>query len=239
MAVFEENDSTFTKMDKIIQDICIEVTNNLYPFSSEAEYQNGMLREFQNYGIRAKSEVPAIKTYKGEDVDGSKYDRIDILISSKNDKTTQKIETIIELKVVAALSNKNRYQLLGYLKERTLSHPNNEITGYLVNFREKDGTVEIEKIKYQEDPIIHKWYYDRIKPTDYELQSFEPESPLPPTNRNELNRADLKKLFYKLTESEPKQISLDKLTKSQINYHIKQIIDTWDKNPATQTDLLY
>ena len=65
--------------------------------------------------------------------------------------------------------------------------------GFLINFKDKDGTVEIEKLQYKTDPIIEKWHIERDFENDINFESSDIN-----TSKSELTRNELKKLCVDL-----------------------------------------
>lgn len=128
---------------------CTEATNNLLPYSSECDYQIALTREFTEANYKVQNEICIPKKYKGEAMDGGKYNRLDMVINSL---------IIIELKNVDSLKDEHRYQLIRYL----IDTDPDRMTGYLINFRKRDGLVSIEKINIVDNrPQITK--YDDIE----------------------------------------------------------------------------
>jgi len=83
----------------------------------EKVYENALLKELRNRGLKAESQVPLKVKYKGEIV--GEY-VVDILVEGK---------IIIELKAIDQLQNIHKAQLLNYLKATGIK------VGLLVNFK--------------------------------------------------------------------------------------------------------
>ncbi len=95
----------------------IEVHKLLRPGLLEKTYQNCLMIEFENRGIKYKKELMLPIIYKGVEVEGA-Y-RIDLLVEN---------EIIIELKAVEKIEAIHKAQLLTYLKLT------NKKIGLIINF---------------------------------------------------------------------------------------------------------
>jgi GxxExxY protein len=113
------NDITYA-----INGAVFEVNDILGPGFLEKVYENALLIELKNRGLRAKNQVPIKVTYKGEGV--GDY-TADLLVED---------EVIVELKTVENLDGSHEAQLLNYLKA-TGFH-----IGLLVNFKHKKADIK-------------------------------------------------------------------------------------------------
>jgi GxxExxY protein len=113
------NDITYA-----INGAVFEVNDILGPGFLEKEYENALLIELKNRGLRAKNQVPIKVTYKGEGV--GDY-TADLLVED---------EVIVELKTVENLDGSHEAQLLNYLKATGFR------IGLLVNFKHKKADIK-------------------------------------------------------------------------------------------------
>ena len=90
----------------------------------EKVYENALLIELKNRGLKVESQVPITVSYKGEVV--GDY-AADLLVED---------EVIIELKTVENLDRAHEAQLLNYLKATGLH------VGLLVNFKHKKADIK-------------------------------------------------------------------------------------------------
>ena len=120
---------TENEISNIVIGCAIEVHKQLGPGLLESAYQECLLYELQNAGLRVNKEVPMPVVYKEIKLDHG-Y-RMDILVENK---------LVIELKTVDFLTDVHKAQLLTYLKL------GNYKLGLLINFHVpllKDGIVRI------------------------------------------------------------------------------------------------
>ncbi len=115
------NDITYA-----INGAVFEVNKILGPGFLEKVYENALLVELRDRGLRAESQVPIGVTYKGSSV--GEY-IADLLVEEN---------VIIELKTVENLQKIHEAQLLNYLKAT------GKTVGLLVNF--KNPKVEIKRL---------------------------------------------------------------------------------------------
>jgi GxxExxY protein len=95
----EINDLTY-----LINAAVFEVNRELGPGFLEKVYENALLLELSNKGIKAKNQVPIKVRYKGTEV-GDYY--ADILVED---------QVIVEVKAIESLQKIHEAQLLNYLK---------------------------------------------------------------------------------------------------------------------------
>ena len=107
----EINDLTF-----LINAAVFEVNRELGPGFLEKVYENVLLLELANKGLKAKSQVPIKVKYKGSEV-GDYY--ADIIVEE---------QVVIEVKAIESLQKIHQAQLLNYLKATGRK------VGLLVNF---------------------------------------------------------------------------------------------------------
>lgn len=100
-----------------IRGACFSVYNALGPGLLESAYEQALVIELEEQGLKVESQVPINVRYKSRDI-GTAY-RLDLLVEGK---------VLIELKSVDKLAEVYHKQLLTYLK---LSHLK---LGYLLNF---------------------------------------------------------------------------------------------------------
>ena len=115
----------YERIGKIILDCAFEVHKELGPGFLESVYEECLIVELRERGIKAENQVYLPIYYKGKKLD--KYFRIDILV-----------EEIIalELKSANGLYTIDEFQLVSYMKLANIK------LGYLINFNEvllKDG----------------------------------------------------------------------------------------------------
>ena len=101
-----------------------EVNRILGPGFLEKVYENALLVELENRGIRAESQVPIKVSYKDKIV--GEY-IADLLVEDK---------VIVELKTVESLDKIHEAQLLNYLKATGIH------VGILVNFRHPKAEIK-------------------------------------------------------------------------------------------------
>lgn len=160
-----------------LQTVCVEATNNLPLYSSEAEYQLAVYRELHSLKYEVYMETVSLKRYKGVVFDHGKNDRLDLTVRIDD------VMIILELKSVDAIKDKQRYQLMSYLQSCSKNTP-----GYLINFHEKTGTVQIEKLIYRIDqPILNKWTFHKSEDTIVHFRGEVDSS----ETKNELTKNDL------------------------------------------------
>ena len=115
----------YERLGKIILDCAFEVHKELGPGLLESVYEECLVMELRDRGIKAENQVFLPVYYKGKKLD--KYFRIDVLV-----------EEIIalELKSASGLYAIDEFQLVSYMKLANIK------LGYLMNFNEvllKDG----------------------------------------------------------------------------------------------------
>lgn len=164
---------------------CEEVTNNLDLYSSESEYQVALYRELTRNNYTAYMEVVSLKSYKGMVLDHGKNDRLDLTVW-----INPRLQVILELKSLEHIKDKHRYQLLTYLQ---CSDKN--IPGYLINFNEKNGLVQIEKLIYRtEYPILQRWSVPKNPSTVIQFMNENDGSTQETTGKAELTKDELLKI---------------------------------------------
>ena len=115
----------YERLGKIILDCAFEVHKELGPGLLESVYEECLVMELRDRGIKAENQVHLPIYYKGKRLD--KYFRVDVLV-----------EEIIalELKSASDLYAIDECQLVSYMKLAKIK------LGYLINFNEvllKDG----------------------------------------------------------------------------------------------------
>jgi len=115
----EINDITYA-----INGAVFEVNNILGPGFLEKVYENALLIELKNRGLRTESQVSITVSYK-DNVVGEYL--ADLLVEDK---------VIVELKTVENLDKLHQAQLLNYLKATGLH------VGLLVNFKHKKADIK-------------------------------------------------------------------------------------------------
>jgi GxxExxY protein len=115
----EINDITYA-----INGAVFEINNILGPGFLEKVYENALLIELKNRGLRTESQVPITVSYK-DNVVGEYL--ADLLVENK---------VIVELKTVENLDKLHEAQLLNYLKATGLH------VGLLVNFKHKKADIK-------------------------------------------------------------------------------------------------
>ena len=115
----EINDVTYA-----INGAVFEVNRVLGPGFLEKVYENALLVELKEQGLKAKSQVPVNVYYKGNAV--GEY-VADILVEEK---------VIVELKTVDKLGTAHQAQLLNYLKATGIQ------VGLLVNFKHPKAEIK-------------------------------------------------------------------------------------------------
>jgi len=115
----EINDITYA-----INGAVFEVSNILGPGFLEKVYENALLIELKNRGLRTERQVPISVSYK-DNVVGEYL--ADLLVEDK---------VIVELKTVENLDKNHEAQLLNYLKATGLH------VGLLVNFKRKKADIK-------------------------------------------------------------------------------------------------
>ncbi len=112
------------KITYIINGAIFEVNRILGPGFLEKVYENALLIELRERGLRAENQVPIEVNYKGTNV--GEY-IADLLVEDK---------VIVELKTVEKLTKLHEAQLLNYLK--ATDHK----VGLLVNFQNKKAEIK-------------------------------------------------------------------------------------------------
>jgi GxxExxY protein len=115
----EINDITYS-----INGAVFEVNKILGPGFLEKVYENALLIELKNRGLKTESQVPITVLYK-DNVVGEYL--ADLLMEDK---------VIVELKTVENLDKNHEAQLLNYLKATNLH------VGLLVNFKKKKADIK-------------------------------------------------------------------------------------------------
>ena len=110
------NDIYYKELSDKVIGLAIEVHKILGNGFLEKVYENALLYELRNNGIRVESQVPVPVKYKGNHV-GEYF--CDLLVEEK---------IIIELKVAKDIDPIHEAQLLHYLKATNLK------VGYIINF---------------------------------------------------------------------------------------------------------
>mgnify|MGYP001163026922 CR=1 FL=1 len=146
-----------TEFEMHLLNNCSEVTNNLPIYSPETDYQLALQRELTMLGYEVMTEVVCTRQYKNKPLDHGKNDRLDlvVLIDGKN--------IILELKSADCIKDRHRIQLVNYLSQ------DKESPGYLINFQEKDGNVQIEKLIYKNEPILKTWSLEKNPETQFQF----------------------------------------------------------------------
>ena len=112
------------KITYIINGAIFEVNRILGPGFLEKVYENALLIELRERGLRAKNQVPIEVNYKGTNV--GEY-IADLLVEDK---------VIVELKTVEKLTKLHEAQLLNYLKAT------GHMVGLLVNFQNEKAEIK-------------------------------------------------------------------------------------------------
>jgi GxxExxY protein len=128
----ELNDITYK-----INGAIFEVNRILGAGFLEKVYENALLRELRNRGLKAEGQVPLNVKYKGEVV--GEY-VVDVLIEEK---------IIIELKAIEQLQKIHEAQLLNYLKATGIK------VGLLVNFKYPKAEIKRMVLDLPEGPDIY------------------------------------------------------------------------------------
>ena len=113
-----------------------EVNRVLGPGFLEKVYENALLVELRERGLRADAQVPIKVEYKGEVV-GDYF--ADIIVNE---------QVIIELKTVDHLENIHEVQLLNYLKATGIK------IGLLVNFRNTKAEIKRMVLNLPEECVV-------------------------------------------------------------------------------------
>lgn len=114
--------------------LAMDLHSNLGNGFLEAVYEQGMLNEFEEAGIKADSQVSLEVVYKGKIL--GKY-KADIIVEDK---------VILELKTANYISDAHRAQLLGYLNT----------TGYKVGLLINFGSSSLEHERLVNQKSIRK-----------------------------------------------------------------------------------
>jgi GxxExxY protein len=101
-----------------------EVNRVLGPGFIEKVYENALIIELRELGLRAENQVPVNVDYKGQNV--GEY-VADVLVENK---------IIVELKAVEKLTKLHEAQLLNYLKATDIK------VGLLVNFHDRKANIK-------------------------------------------------------------------------------------------------
>ena len=111
-----------------------EVNRILGPAFLEKVYENALLIELKNRGLKAENQAPVKVQYKGHSV-GEYF--VDILVENT---------VIVELKTVDKISSLHEAQLLNYLKATGIK------VGLLVNFKKPKAEIKRIVLNLQEIP---------------------------------------------------------------------------------------
>ena len=132
------------KITYIINGAIFEVNRILGPGFLEKVYENALLIELRERGLRAENQVPINVKYKGQGV--GEY-IADLLVEEK---------VIVELKTVESLTKVHEAQLLNYLQATGIK------IGLLVNF--KNQKAEIKRMVLN----LPEWHdsFSSVKSTD-------------------------------------------------------------------------
>lgn len=141
---------------------CKEVTDNMSFYSPEADYQLALQKELTKAGYEVMTEVVTSKKYKNKPLDHGKNDRLDLVVLVGSH------EIILELKSVDSIKDRHRIQLTNYLFLDKLT------PGYLINFQEKDGNIQIEKLIHTKKPILQSWFLEKDPSTIFEFEKDTP-----------------------------------------------------------------
>jgi GxxExxY protein len=110
----------------------IKVHRTLGPGFLESVYQNSLLIELENQGLRIEAEKPIVVTYEGRPVGNH---RLDLVVEER---------IIVELKAVEDLSQAHYAQLRSYLKASRLE------TGLLINFAKEKADFRRVEVRVNE-----------------------------------------------------------------------------------------
>jgi len=113
------NEKQYNKLTNVIIGAAIEVHRQMGPGLLESVYEECLLFELAERGIKAERQVKLPLRYKGIKLD--KYFYVDIIVEN---------EILIELKVVEDILSVHEVQLVTYLKLA------NKKLGLLINFHE-------------------------------------------------------------------------------------------------------
>ncbi len=110
----------------------IKVHRTLGPGFLESVYQNSLLIELENQGLRIEAEKPIVVTYEGKPVGNH---RLDLVVEER---------IIVELKAVEDLSQAHYAQLRSFLKASRLE------TGLLINFAKEKADFRRVEVRCSE-----------------------------------------------------------------------------------------
>lgn len=110
----------------------IKVHRTLGPGFLESVYQNSLLIELENQGLRIEAEKPIVVTYEGRPVGNH---QLDLVVEER---------IIVELKAVEDLSQAHYAQLRSYLKASRLE------TGLLINFAKEKADFRRVEVRVNE-----------------------------------------------------------------------------------------
>lgn len=110
----------------------IKVHRTLGPGFLESVYQNSLLIELENQGLRIEPEKAIVVTYEGKPVGNH---RLDLVVEER---------IIVELKAVEDLSQSHYAQLRSYLKASRLE------TGLLINFAKEKADFRRVEVRSSE-----------------------------------------------------------------------------------------
>jgi GxxExxY protein len=141
-----------------LSDLSKEVAAGLGKGHVEGVYQQALIMELQEAGIRYVSEETMPILYKGRPIGGCHSQRLDVALLSY-------LPFIFELKAVSKpISSEHHWQLVRYLDYKKQPY------GAVVNFNQSDkGSLEIQFIVKQDDVF---YLYDPETSTGSELSDF-------------------------------------------------------------------
>ncbi len=100
----------------LIQKAAYKIRMNFCPGYLESVYQNALLIELRDMGLKAEKEVPLSLFYKGHNIGDF---RADIIVND---------QVILELKTVSTLNTNHEMQLVNYLHTTGIEY------GFLINY---------------------------------------------------------------------------------------------------------
>ena len=115
---------SYSEITYIINGAIFEVNRILGPDFLEKVYENALLIELRERGLRAENQVPINVKYKGQSV--GEY-IADLLVEEK---------VIVELKTIESLTKVHEAQLLNYLQATGIK------IGLLVNFKNQKAEIK-------------------------------------------------------------------------------------------------
>lgn len=141
-----------------LSDLCHEVASGLGKGHVEGVYQQALIFELQEAGVRYVSEETMPILYKGRPIGGCHSQRLDIALMSY-------LPFIFELKAVSKpISSEHHWQLVRYLDYKKQDY------GAVVNFNQSDkGSLEVQFVVRQNGVF---YLYDLASETGTELSDF-------------------------------------------------------------------